>query len=64
MRLLYVDIDTLRADHLGGYGYHRSTSPYFGGAPLNAWERVAPKNSPQWRCGGFLIHSFDCEIPV
>ena len=27
MRLLYVDIDTLRADHLGCYGYHRNTSP-------------------------------------
>ncbi len=27
MRVLYIDIDTLRADHLGCYGYHRSTSP-------------------------------------
>jgi choline-sulfatase len=27
MRLLYLDIDTLRADHLGCYGYHRATSP-------------------------------------
>lgn len=27
MRLLYIDIDTLRADHLGCYGYHRDTSP-------------------------------------
>lgn len=27
MRLLFVDIDTLRADHLGCYGYHRDTSP-------------------------------------
>ena len=27
MRLLYIDIDTLRADHLGCYGYHRRTSP-------------------------------------
>ena len=27
MRILYVDIDTLRADHLGCYGYHRQTSP-------------------------------------
>ena len=27
MRLLYVDIDTLRPDHLGCYGYHRRTSP-------------------------------------
>ena len=27
MRFLYLDIDTLRPDHLGCYGYHRSTSP-------------------------------------
>jgi choline-sulfatase len=27
MRVLYLDCDTLRADHLGCYGYHRNTSP-------------------------------------
>ena len=27
MRILYIDIDTLRADHMGCYGYHRDTSP-------------------------------------
>lgn len=27
MRLLYLDLDTLRPDHLGCYGYHRNTSP-------------------------------------
>lgn len=27
MRLLYIDIDSLRPDHLGCYGYHRDTSP-------------------------------------
>ncbi|MEZ5414699.1 MAG: sulfatase [Opitutaceae bacterium] len=27
MRILYFDIDSLRADHLGCYGYHRNTSP-------------------------------------
>lgn len=27
MRILYLDIDTLRADHLGCYGYPRNTSP-------------------------------------
>jgi len=27
MRILYIDIDTLRLDHLGCYGYHRDTSP-------------------------------------
>ncbi len=27
MRILYIDIDTLRPDHLGCYGYRRNTSP-------------------------------------
>ncbi|NOZ27785.1 MAG: sulfatase-like hydrolase/transferase [Chloroflexi bacterium] len=27
MRILYLDLDTLRPDHLGCYGYHRETSP-------------------------------------
>jgi choline-sulfatase len=27
MRLVYIDVDTLRPDHLGCYGYHRPTSP-------------------------------------
>ena len=27
MRILFIDIDTLRPDHLGCYGYHRETSP-------------------------------------
>lgn len=27
MRILYLDVDTLRPDHLGCYGYHRNTSP-------------------------------------
>lgn len=28
MRILYIDIDSLRPDHLGCYGYHRDTSPH------------------------------------
>jgi len=28
MRILYLDVDTLRPDHLGCYGYHRNTSPH------------------------------------
>lgn len=27
MRILYIDIDSQRPDHLGCYGYHRKTSP-------------------------------------
>lgn len=29
MRILFVDIDTLRPDHMGCYGYHRNTTPNF-----------------------------------
>ncbi|MCI8632109.1 MAG: sulfatase [Lachnospiraceae bacterium] len=29
MRVLYVDIDTLRPDHMGCYGYSRNTTPNF-----------------------------------
>jgi choline-sulfatase len=28
MNILTIDIDSLRADHLGCYGYHRNTSPH------------------------------------
>ncbi|WP_059102615.1 sulfatase [Shouchella shacheensis] len=28
MKIIFVSIDTLRADRLGCYGYHRNTSPY------------------------------------
>ena len=28
MRILYIDIDSCRPDHLGCYGYHRHTSPH------------------------------------
>ena len=27
MRILFLDLDTLRPDHLGCYGYQRNTSP-------------------------------------
>lgn len=27
MRVLFIDVDSLRPDHLGCYGYHRDTSP-------------------------------------
>ena len=27
MKILFIDIDTLRPDHLGCYGYERNTSP-------------------------------------
>jgi choline-sulfatase len=28
MRIIYLDLDSLRPDHLGCYGYHRNTSPH------------------------------------
>ena len=27
MKILYIDIDSLRPDHIGAYGYHRNTTP-------------------------------------
>lgn len=27
MRILFIDIDTLRPDHMGCYGYRRDTTP-------------------------------------
>ena len=29
MRVLFIDIDTLRPDHMSCYGYHRKTTPNF-----------------------------------
>lgn len=31
MRVLFIDIDTLRPDHMGCYGYERNTTPNFDG---------------------------------
>jgi arylsulfatase A-like enzyme len=28
VRIIYVDVDTLRADHTTPYGYHRPTTPH------------------------------------
>ena len=30
MRVLFIDIDTLRPDHMGCYGYARNTTPNMG----------------------------------
>ena len=51
MRLLYVDIDTLRADHLGCYGYHRNTSPSIDAiAQEQVWFDGAADNTPPGDC--------------
>ncbi|HUN26767.1 MAG TPA: sulfatase [Steroidobacteraceae bacterium] len=48
MRLLYIDIDTLRADHLGCYGYLRRTSPNIDRLAAGAlvFERVYASDTP------------------
>jgi choline-sulfatase len=48
MRLLYIDIDTLRADHLGCYGYHRASSPSIDAIAAEAilFERVYASDVP------------------
>ncbi len=42
MRILYIDIDSLRPDHLGCYGYHRATSPNI--------DRIAAQGMRMDRC--------------
>lgn len=48
MRLLYIDIDTLRPDHLGCYGYHRDTSPNIDAVAERGvrFERVYASDTP------------------
>ncbi len=49
MRILYIDIDCLRPDHLGCYGYHRATSPNI--------DAVAGRGM---RCENFYVSDVPC----
>jgi arylsulfatase A-like enzyme len=48
MRLLYIDIDTLRFDHLGCYGYPRDTTPHIDRVAAEAmvFENVYASDTP------------------
>jgi choline-sulfatase len=48
MRILYIDLDSQRPDHLGCYGYHRNTSPNI--------DRVAEK-------GVRFEHCYASDVP-
>jgi arylsulfatase A-like enzyme len=49
MRILYLDCDTLRPDHLGCYGYHRNTSPNI--------DRLAAQGL---RCNNYYVTDAPC----
>lgn len=49
MRILYLDCDTLRPDHLGCYGYHRNTSPNI--------DRIAVEGT---RCENYYVTDAPC----
>ena len=48
MRILYLDLDTLRPDHLGCYGYPRATSPHIDSIAARGmrFERVYCSDAP------------------
>ena len=63
MRIIYFDIDCLRPDHLGCYGYDRSTSPTIG--------RTAGYRSERYQtvCNGSAAFSSTanrsrCRLPI
>lgn len=52
MRILHIDVDSLRPDHLGCYGYQRATSPNLDALAREAvrFENVYVSDAP-WRRG-------------
>src|SRR5690606_34298686 len=65
MRILLIDIDSLRADHLGCYGYARPTSPNIDALAAEGvrFERCYISDAPclpsrtAWASGRFGIHN-------
>ena len=56
--LVLISIDTLRADHLGCYGYPRPTSPALDALAAQGVLAEVPKGAPGLRTGG-ATGSFD-----
>jgi arylsulfatase A-like enzyme len=69
MRIIYFDIDCLRPDHLGCYGYHRPTSPNIDAVAREGvrFEHYYCANSPclpsrtAWSSGRFGIRNGVCS---
>jgi len=65
MRILFVDIDSLRSDHLGCYGYARDTSPTIDALAADGirFDRCYVSDAPclpsrtAWATGRFGVHS-------
>jgi choline-sulfatase len=69
VRIIYFDIDCLRPDHLGCYGYHRPTSPHIDAVAREGvrFDRYYCANSPclpsrtAWSSGRFGIRNGVCS---
>ena len=69
MRILFIDIDSLRPDHMGCYGYHRDTTPHIDAIAARGarFEEIYASDAPclpsrtALNTGRFGIHTGVCS---